>query len=346
MTSLTLTQPDDWHIHLRDGEFLTTTVSHACTQFERVIVMPNLKPPVTTVQQARIYRDAILRAAPDRATLQPLMTLYLTDLTSPETIREAKISNLVFACKLYPAGSTTHSDSGVTNWRKLYPVFETMQEVNLPLLIHGEVTDSSIDVFDREAKFIDTVLCHIVADFPRLRIVLEHITTQEAAQFVRSASHYVAATITPHHLLLNRNDLLVGGIHPHYYCLPILKRQSHQEALIAAATQGEPKFFIGTDSAPHPKEQKESDCGCAGIYSAHAAVELYAEAFDQAGALDKLEGFCSFYGADFYQLPRNQKKITLKKQDWQVPPYYQYANTQLIPFRAGTLLHWKLMTHE
>jgi dihydroorotase len=342
-TTLTITKPDDWHIHLRDGEFLKTTVSHAAKQFNRVIVMPNLKPPICTVPQAKEYHDSILHHVSSDKILNPLMTLYLTDHTSPTTISLARTSGFIFACKLYPAGSTTYSESGVKSLQRLYPVFERMQEVDLPLLIHGEVTHSGVDIFDREAFFIDTILSQLVHQFPNLRIVLEHATTKEATQFVLSASDKIAATITPHHLLLNRNDIFVGGIQPHHYCLPILKRSTHQEALIKAATSGNAKFFIGTDSAPHPIENKETSCGCAGVYCAHAAIELYTEAFERVNALDKLEGFCSFFGADFYQLPRNKNKISLIKEDWQVPDYYLYAQTKLVPFRAGSIIHWKLI---
>ncbi len=343
MTKLIITQPDDWHIHLRDGEFLKTTVLHAAERFGRVIVMPNLKPPVCTVAAAKKYRDAIIACMPPSQSFHPLMTLYLTDETRVETITEAKQSGFIFGCKLYPAGSTTHSDSGVTNIEKLAPVLEKMQEVDLPLLVHGEVTDVATDIFDREALFLDKILSRFVTSYPELRIVLEHITTQEAAQFVMEQSDKIAATITPHHLLMNRNDMLVGGIKPHHYCLPVLKRRQHQEALIKAATSANPKFFLGTDSAPHTKESKESGCGCAGIYSAHAGIELYCEAFDQANSLDKLEGFASFFGADFYKLPRNSNKIQLIKQDWEVPASYPYSTSQLIPFKAKSVVSWKLM---
>lgn len=346
MTKLEITRPDDWHIHLRDNEYLATTVLHAARQFNRVVVMPNLKPPVVNVEQARNYRTRILNAAPNNTPFQPLMTLYLTDQTSPQIIKEAKSSNIIIGCKFYPAGSTTHSESGITQLKNLLNILETMQEVDLPLLIHGEVTDSQIDIFDREAMFIDKMLRLVIEKFPYLRIVLEHITTKEAVDFVTAASANVAATITPHHLLLNRNDLLAGGIRPHYYCLPVLKRITDQEALIRAATSGNPKFFIGTDSAPHAKETKETACGCAGIYSAHAAVELYAESFEKANALDKLEGFCSFYGPDFYQLSRNTSKITLIKESWHAPPSYNFGRSELIPFRSGTTIAWKLISHE
>lgn len=343
MKKLSLIQPDDWHIHLRDDEFLKTTVPHAAQQFARVIVMPNLKQPIADSAQAQGYRTAILASLPETTSFLPLMTLYLTDQTTPSIIQDAKKSGIVFGCKLYPAGSTTNSMHGVTLLTKLYPVFETMQQVDLPLLIHGETTKTDVDIFDREAYFIDTILKPLTATFPQLRIVLEHVTTKEAVDFVKSAPSNIAATITAHHLLLNRNDMLVGGIKPHFYCLPILKRRYHQDALISAATSGLNKFFIGTDSAPHARETKETACGCAGVYTAHAALPLYAEAFEAANALDKLEGFASFYGPDFYQLPRNTTTVTLLKEDWEVPPSYRYGNTELIPFRANSLIHWKLI---
>lgn len=343
---LTITKPDDWHLHLRDGAFLATTVSHAASQFERAIVMPNLKPPICYVTQAEKYRQTIIEVLPAGSTFQPLMTLYLTDQTTPENIQEAKKSGLIFGYKLYPAGATTHSDSGVTQFERLFPIFESMQKVGLPLLIHGEVTDSHVDIFDREARFFETTLASLVEQFPELRIVAEHITTKEAVDFISATRSNVGATITAHHLLMNRNDIFKGGIRPHHYCLPILKRQLHQEALIRAATSGSSKFFLGTDSAPHSKETKESTCGCAGIYTAHAAIPLYCEVFEQANALDKLEAFSSFHGSDFYQLPRNNTFLTLVKEDWQVPDYYPYANTQLIPFRAGETIHWKIKTHD
>lgn len=343
MTKLILTRPDDWHIHLRDGKFLATTVPHAAQQFARAIVMPNLKPPVVNVDQAIAYRNEILKHVPAEASFTPLMTLYLTDDTTPTIIKEAKNSGIVFGCKLYPAGSTTHSDSGVAALEKLYPVFETMEQIDLPLLIHGEAIDPQIDIFDREVSFIEDSLLPLTVKFPNLRIVLEHITTKDAVEFVNQSGPHLAATITPHHLLLNRNDLLVGGIKPHYYCLPVLKRRSDQEALVEAATSGNPKFFIGTDSAPHAKNAKETVCGCAGIYSAHAALSLYAESFERENALDKLEAFCSFYGPDFYGLPRNTSKVTLVREEWSIPPSYPFGDSELIPFRANTVLHWKLL---
>lgn len=346
MTKLTLTRPDDWHIHLRDGDFLQVTVPHAAGQFERAIVMPNLKPPITDAMQASKYRERILAKVPKGFSFEPLMTLYLTDETTPNIIHAAKRSGIIFGCKLYPAGSTTHSDSGVTMLDKLQDVLAAMANVGMPLLIHGEVTDHEVDIFDREAIFIEKILAPLVEQLPDLRIVLEHITTKEAVDFVLSAPANVAATITAHHLLLNRNDFLVGGIKPHYYCLPVIKRQKHQRALLAAATSGNKKFFIGTDSAPHTIESKETSCGCAGIYTAHAALSFYAEAFESMQALDKLEAFCSFNGPDFYQLPRNTAKITLTKEEWVVPKSYLYGNSELIPFRADTMINWKLINNE
>lgn len=340
--SLTITQPDDWHIHLRDGAFLERTVRDASQQFARAIVMPNLVPPITTVKLAKDYRTRILAQRPPGRAFQPLMTLYLTDHTSPAMIDEAKKSGIIFGCKLYPAGATTHSDSGVTHIKHIYPALAQMQQHQLPLQIHGEVTDSHIDVFDREAVFIETILKPIVSDFPKLPIILEHITTRDAVEFVRHAPNHVAATITAHHLLLNRNDMLVGGIKPHYYCLPILKRNIHQQALRQAATSGNPKFFLGTDSAPHTMGSKESACGCAGIYTAHAAIELYAEVFESMDALAKLEGFASFYGADFYGLSRNKQRIQLSKQVWHVAEHLTFGDDQLRPFRAGEQLSWRI----
>lgn len=341
MKQLTITKPDDWHIHLRDEEFLSTTVMHAARQFGRAIVMPNLKPPITTVAQARQYRQRILDVVPPNENFEPLMTLYLRDTTTSHMIVEAKKSGIISGCKLYPAGSTTNSESGVKAIQSLYPVLDVMQEMDLPLLIHGEVTDESVDVFDREARFIEDVLVVLLEKFPHLRIVLEHITTKEAVEFVASSSNYLAATITAHHLLMNRNDLFAGGLRPHHYCLPVLKRRTHQEVLIKAATSGDKKFFAGTDSAPHALEKKETACGCAGIYTAHAALELYAESFDQENALDRLEAFCSFNGADFYKLPRNRETVTLVNTPWKTPPFFPYGESCLIPFRAGQCINWK-----
>ena len=343
-TILTLTQPDDWHIHLRDGDALSLTANDAAKQFNRVIVMPNLVPPVTNALEAETYRNRIIAAVDDNLSLEPLMVLYLTDLTTEATIEEAQASGIVNAAKLYPAGATTNSDSGVTNIQNIYPALEAMQKADMVLAIHGEVTHSDVDIYDREARFIETILKQVVSDFPALRIVFEHITTKEAIEFVKASSDNIVATITAHHLLYNRNDMLAGGIRPHYYCLPILKRQSHQKALLEAATSGNKKFFLGTDSAPHTQNSKESACGCAGAYTAHAAIEFYAEAFESMNALDKLEGFASFYGADFYRLPRNTGTITLEKLNWQVPSHLPMADDLLIPLRAGQNMSWRLKT--
>lgn len=342
LTTLTITQPDDWHLHVRDDEMLRTVLPHTSRQFGRAIIMPNLKPPVTTTAQAAEYRQRILQSVPKGNNFQPLMTLYLTDNTTPGEIKTACQSDIVSAVKYYPAGATTNSDSGVTDLQRCYDVLAAMEENDLPLLVHGEVVDTSIDIFDREKVFIDTVLEPVRQKFPGLRIVFEHITTQDAVKYVLSSDTHIAATITPHHLLFNRNAMLVGGIRPHYYCLPVLKRQTHQQALIEAATSGNPKFFLGTDSAPHAKNAKESACGCAGIYSAHAAIELYAAAFDAAGKLDKLEAFASFHGADFYKLPRNTNKITLNKNQWRVPETYGEGNNTIVPLLAGETLDWQL----
>ena len=338
-----LTRPDDWHLHLRDDALMHSVLPDAARQFARAIVMPNLRPPIITTAQAEEYRLRILAALPSDMSFDPLMTLYLTDNTSAEEIRQAKASGIVHAVKLYPAGATTNSDAGVTDLRKTYAVLEAMQQCGLPLLVHGEVTDPAVDVFDREAVFIEQVLQPLLRDLPSLRVVFEHITTKDAAQFVSESTDNIAATITAHHLLYNRNALLVGGIRPHYYCLPVLKRETHREALIKAATSGNTKFFLGTDSAPHAQHTKETACGCAGCYTAYAAIELYAEAFEQAGSLHKLEGFASFYGADFYGLPRNTQTITLRKEEWQAPTSLTYAEHQLVPLRAGEMLKWKLV---
>ena len=337
---ITLTAPDDWHIHLRDGEALLYTVAHAARSFERGIIMPNLIPPVMNAEQALDYKQRIAQNVPNGQNFEPLMVLYLTDKTSAADIAAAKQAGVV-ACKLYPAGATTNSDSGVTAVEKIYPAIEAMQEHGILLLVHGEVTDAEIDIFDREAVFIERTLKKLVTRFPELKVVLEHITTADAAQFVSESSHQVAATITAHHLLFNRNHMLAGGIRPHYYCLPILKRDTHQKALIKAATSGNPKFFLGTDSAPHAKSKKEAACGCAGSYTAYSAIELYAEAFDRAKALDKLEGFASFFGADFYGLQRNTKTITLEKTPWQMPEQFIFGEDSLVPVFAGQPLNWK-----
>jgi dihydroorotase len=341
VTELTITRPDDWHVHLRDGDALEHTCADIARYFQRAIVMPNITPPATTVAEAGAYRARILDAMSGLArNFEPLMVLYLTDQTTAEEIRLASASDFVHAVKLYPAGATTNSDAGVADLENLYPTLEAMEKADLPLLIHGEVTDSDIDIFDREKVFIDRHLVPIAAQFPGLRIVLEHITTADAVSFVSEARSNIAATITAHHLLFNRNDMLVGGIRPHYYCLPILKRNSHQRALLGAATSADPKFFLGTDSAPHTSASKESACGCAGVYTGHAAIEFYAEVFEQAGELDKLEGFASHFGPDFYRLPRNSDTITLRKQAWKVPPQLPLGNSVLTPLRAGETIQW------
>ena len=338
-----LIRPDDWHLHLRDGALMHSVLPDTARQFARAIVMPNLRPPVTTTAQALVYRQRIIAALPAGSDFQPLMTLYLTDNTAAEEIRTAKQSGVVHAVKLYPAGATTNSDAGVTDLRKTYAALEEMQRCGMPLLVHGEVTDPAVDVFDREAVFIERVLQPLLKDLPNLRVVFEHITTQDAVQFVRDAADNVAATLTAHHLLYNRNAMLAGGIHPHYYCLPVLKRETHRAALVQAATSGNQKFFLGTDSAPHAQHTKENACGCAGCYTAHAAIELYAEVFEQAGALGKLEGFASFYGADYYGLPRNTQKITLRKEEWQVLETVGFGEYRLVPLRAGEKMKWKLV---
>jgi dihydroorotase len=340
---ITITKPDDWHVHLRDGALMRDVLPDTARRFARAIVMPNLKPPITTVQAAAEYRQRIIDAIPRGMTFEPLITLYLTDNMPPAEIAKAKASGFIHAVKYYPAGATTNSDSGVTAIDKTYAVLEAMQEHDMPLLLHGEVTDSNIDIFDREKVFIDTILAPLIKKFPTLRIVLEHITTSHAADFVMSAGKNIAATITAHHLLLNRNAIFQGGIRPHNYCLPILKRENHREALVKAATSGNAKFFLGTDSAPHAKHTKENACGCAGLYTSHAGIELYAEAFDAVNALDKLEGFASFFGADFYKLPRNTEKITLEKSAWKVPAEITFGDNTLVPMRAGETLSWKIV---
>ncbi|EKO3685313.1 dihydroorotase [Vibrio metschnikovii] len=339
MTTFTLTRPDDWHVHLRDGDVLQDTVRDISRYNGRALIMPNTVPPVTTTEMALAYRERILAAKP-RAHFQPLMTLYLTDNTSPDEIRKAKASGAIVAAKLYPAGATTNSDSGVTDPKKIYPVLQAMQQEGLLLLVHGEVTTQDVDIFDREKTFLETVLAPIVNDFPNLKIVLEHITTAEAVAFVKQAGENVAATITAHHLLFNRNHMLVGGIRPHFYCLPILKRATHQDALVAAATSGNKKFFLGTDSAPHAQGQKESACGCAGSYTAHAALELYAEVFEKQAKLENLAAFASHNGPDFYGLPRNTDTVTLTKQAWSVPNTMPFGNNMVVPIRAGESIHW------
>lgn len=343
MNKLTITRPDDWHLHLRDGETLKAVLPDTAHRFARAIVMPNLRPPVTNVDLALAYRERILEALPNGLQFEPLMTLYLTDNTTGAEIKKASESGFVHAVKYYPAGATTNSDSGVTDLNKCSQVFEVMQNLGMPLLMHGEVTDGDVDVFDREKVFIDRNMKPLLARFPELKVVFEHITTRDAAQFVAAAPANVAATITPHHLLMNRNAMFAGGMRPHHYCLPILKREEHRQALVEAAISGSPKFFLGTDSAPHPKSAKESACGCAGMYSAHAAIELYAEVFDAENALAKLEAFASFYGADFYGLPRNQDHITLVKESWQVPAEMEFGDDVLVPLRAGQSVQWRML---
>ena len=342
MTMLTITRPDDWHIHLRDGDVLADTVRDISRYMGRAIIMPNLIPPVTDTESALAYRNRILQVNP-QSNFSPLMVIYLTDKTSAEEIQRAHASGHVYAAKLYPAGATTNSDSGVTSINHIRPALEAMQQVGMPLLIHGEVTHHDVDIFDREKAFLDTVLAPIVNEFTALKIVLEHITTADAVEFVTNAGPNVGATITAHHLMFNRNHMLVGGIRPHFYCLPILKRNTHQQALVAATTSGNAKFFLGTDSAPHVKGRKEAACGCAGSYTAHAAIELYAEVFEQAGALDKLEAFASFNGADFYGLPRNTDTITLTKEAWKVAEEMQFGHDTVVPIKAGEMMTWKVL---
>ena len=341
VTTLTITRPDDWHVHLRDGDQLKDTVRDISRYMGRAIVMPNLVPPATCTDTALSYRERIMSANP-QGNFEPLMVLYLTDKTTPDEIVKAKATGKIVAAKLYPAGATTNSDSGVTSVKNIYPALKAMQEVGMLLLVHGEVTDSSIDIFDREKVFLDTILGDVVNDFPELKIVLEHITTKDAVEFVVNAPSNVAATITAHHLLYNRNHMLAGGIRPHYYCLPILKRNIHQQALMAAAISGNKKFFLGTDSAPHYKDKKEAACGCAGAYTAHAAIELYAEAFEDAGALDMLEGFASHFGPDFYELPRNTDTITLQRKPWKVPASYTLGDSEVVPIKAENTMDWSV----
>lgn len=342
-TTLTLTRPDDWHLHLRDGATLAAVLPDSARQFARAIIMPNLRPPVTTTAMALAYRQRILQALPPGARFEPLMTLYLTDNTAADEIRTAHASGMIRGVKLYPAGATTNSDSGVTSLERCHAVLEAMERCDMPLLVHAEVTDAEVDVFDRERVFIERHLVPLLRRHPALRVVFEHVTTRHAVDFVNSAPAHVGATITAHHLLLNRNAMLAGGIRPHHYCLPVLKREEHRQALVTAATSGSPKFFLGTDSAPHMKTAKESACGCAGMYSAHAAIELYAEVFEAAGALDRLEAFASFHGADFYRLPRNTEKITLRKERWKVAETLPVADGELVPLRAGETVGWKLL---
>lgn len=342
-TKLTITQPDDWHLHLRDKLALSKTVMDASRYFRRAVIMPNLIPPITDTEMAIAYRNRILQACPKNNNFEPLMTLYLQDDTTEMEIQHAHDSGIIHAIKLYPAGATHNSNLGVNNLKLCYLALDKIQQIGIPLLVHGEVTLHTIDVFDREKVFIEQVLKPLLKDFPEIRLVLEHITTADAVNFVLDKGPNIAATITPHHLLLNRNDLLVGGIHPHNYCLPVLKRNIHQKALIKAATNGSTKFFLGTDSAPHTRTEKETYCGCAGIYNSHAAIELYTEVFEKAGALDKLEGFASHFGPDFYKLPRNQNFIKLIKKSWKVPETYAFDKQSLIPMRAGKYVNWKVL---
>ena len=339
---LTLTRPDDWHLHLRDDEALQDVVPHTARQFARAIVMPNLKPPVTTTAQALAYRERILAALPEGMTFEPLMTLYLTDRTPPEEIARAKESGMVHGVKLYPAGATTHSDAGVTDLRHCDATLAAMAELGMPLLVHGEVTDPDVDVFDREAVFIERELKPLLDHHPDLRLVLEHVTTREGVRFVREAGDRVAGTLTPQHLLFNRNALFAGGLRPHHYCLPVLKRECHREALLEAATSGDPKFFLGTDSAPHARSAKESACGCAGIFSAPLALECYALAFERAGALDRLEAFASHHGPDYYGLPRNSGTLTLVREAWTVPEEYPFGKDRIVPLFAGEQMPWRV----
>ena len=343
MTTFTIARPDDWHLHLRDGDAMRAVLGHTAARFARAIVMPNLRPPITTARAALEYRDRIIAALPAGVTFEPLMTLYLTDNTRPEEIAKAKATGVIHAVKYYPAGATTNSDSGVTDLARCELVLEAMVEHGMPLLVHGEVTDPAVDVFDRERVFIERILTPLAARLPALKIVLEHVTTSEGVQFVRESSPNIAATITAHHLLLNRNALFTGGIRPHHYCLPVIKRESHRQSLVAAAVSGERKFFLGTDSAPHARHTKETACGCAGVYTAHAALELYAEAFENAGALAKLEGFASRHGADFYGLPYNKTRVTLEKRELRVPEEIPFGDESLVPFRAGDTVAWHVV---
>jgi len=342
-STLTITRPDDWHLHLRDGELMRSVVGATARVFGRAVVMPNLQPPVTTVVAAAAYRERIAAALPEGSRFAPLLTLYLTDSTTPDEIALAQRSGFIVGAKYYPAGATTHSESGVTEVSRVYRALQAMERQELPLLVHGEVTDADVDVFDRERVFVERTLSRIARDFPGLRIVLEHVTTREAVEFVTAASANIAATITPQHLLWSRNALLAGGVRPHLYCLPVPKRETHRRAVLQAATSGNAKFFLGTDSAPHAKTAKETACGCAGCYSAHAALELYAEAFEAEGALPRLEAFASFHGADFYRLPRNGDTVTLRREEWMVPAEYAFGGQTLVPLRAGEAVRWRVV---
>lgn len=346
MTQLTLLRPDDWHLHVRDGAHLASVVPFTARQFARAVIMPNLKPPVTTVAAAAAYRERILQVVPAGSRFEPLMTLYLTDTTAPKEIQAAKASGFIVGAKLYPSGATTNSDAGVTAIEKIYPVLEAMQAANLVFQVHGEVTNNDVDVFDRERVFIDRILTQVVEKFPKLRVVFEHVTTREGVQFVKGARVGVGATITPQHLLLNRNAIFQGGIRPHNYCLPVLKREHDRQALLEAATSNDPRFFLGTDSAPHARHTKENACGCAGVFSAHAAIELYAEAFESAGRLDRLQAFAAERGADFYGLPRNTAHITLNRNAWTPPAVYRFGGDELTPFRAGETIAWQLAEED
>lgn len=346
LKSFEITQPDDFHLHLRDGSALARTVTDTARQFARALIMPNLKPPITTIEEALTYRDRILSAIPPNSAFLPFMTLYLTHRTPKNIVQAASETNFIKGIKWYPAGATTHSEAGVQDIQALYPVLAEMEKYQMPLLIHGEVTDPHCDIFEREQRFIDTILTPLIKQFPSLKIVLEHISTLDAVAFIEQSSDFIAATITPHHLLLNRNDLLVGGIHPHYYCLPILKHRDHQTRLIQAATSGNPKFFAGTDSAPHLQTAKESACGCAGIYSAFSAIEIYAEIFEAVHALNKLEAFTSQFGAQFYGLPLNTQKLRLTKKFWKVPDFLLFGEQKLIPLKAGEVLSWQTNLNE
>jgi dihydroorotase len=342
MNSIALTAPDDWHLHVRDGSALASVVPHSARQFARALIMPNLKPPVTTVAQALAYRERILRAVPPECAFTPYMSLYLTETTSPEEVRRVADTLEVLSFKLYPAGATTHSEAGVSALERIFPLLESMEQYDVPLQVHGEVTDADVDIFDREARFVETCLAPITRRFPALRVVLEHVTTREGVDFIRESGATLAATLTAHHLLYNRNALLAGGVRPHFYCLPILKREKHRKALLEAAASGNPQFFLGTDSAPHSRHAKETACGCAGCYTAHAALEFYAEAFESVGALERLDAFAGQHGADFFRLPRNAGRIELRRETWSVPETLDFGADELVPLRAGEKILWRV----